>query len=105
MKNHKYNLITIIGIDIIQNNIIHIFLIILIIIFSFLNINLRHKIRFLTTYKELLLNKQEQLDAEWRNLLLEENSLKEYSKIEKTSIEVLKMIYIDPNSTNKIINQ
>lgn len=52
---------------------------------------LSHESRQLTTQWDLLLQERDRLDIEWRNLLLEEQSLSEHSRITRIATKELKM--------------
>ncbi len=58
---------------------------------AFLVIYYTHVNRQTTSQLELLLTQRDELDIEWRNLLLEQNSLAEHSAIESKAIKLLKM--------------
>lgn len=49
--------------------------------------NTRHQI----TLRDELLENREQLDSEWRNLILEENALAEHTRVQKVAIKDLDM--------------
>lgn len=49
--------------------------------------NTRHQI----TLRDELLESREQLDSEWRNLILEENALAEHTRVQKVAIKDLDM--------------
>ncbi len=50
-----------------------------------------HKSRLLTTQWDQLLKERDRLDIEWRNLLLEEQSLAEHSRITRIATKELQM--------------
>ena len=50
-----------------------------------------HLNRLTTSELEILLTERDELDIEWRNLLLEQNSLAEHSAIESKASKLLKM--------------
>lgn len=52
---------------------------------------LSHDNRQLTTQWDLLLQERDRLDIEWRNLLLEEQSLSEHSRITRIATKELDM--------------
>jgi len=60
-----------------------------------------HVNRQTTSELELLLTQRDELDIEWRNLLLEQNSLAEHSTIESKAVKLLKMKR--PNAKSEII--
>lgn len=51
-----------------------------------------HISRKLTSQWDQLLQEQDKLDIEWRNLLLEEQSLSEHSRISSTATKELNML-------------
>lgn len=60
-----------------------------------------HLNRQTTSSLEVLLTERDELDIEWRNLLLEQNSLAEHSTIESQARKLLKMKR--PNINSEII--
>ncbi|MFB1015342.1 MAG: cell division protein FtsL [Colwellia sp.] len=64
---------------------------VLVIISAFSVIYLTHLNRQSTSGLEVLLSERDELDIEWRNLLLEQNSLAEHSAIESKAKKLLKM--------------
>ncbi|MBL0710942.1 MAG: cell division protein FtsL [Colwellia sp.] len=60
-----------------------------------------HINRQTTSELELLLTERDELDIEWRNLLLEQNSLAEHSVIESKANKLLQMRR--PNTNSEII--
>jgi len=76
-------------------------LLIVVVISAFLVIYYTHINRQTTSQLELLLTQRDELDIEWRNLLLEQNSLAEHSAIESKAMKVLKMKH--PDVDNEII--
>jgi cell division protein FtsL len=57
-----------------------------------------HVNRQTTSELEVLLTTKDELNTEWRNLLLEQNSLAEHSAIESKAKKLLKMKRPDANS-------
>ena len=57
-----------------------------------------HVNRQATSELEILLSVKDELNIEWRNLLLEQNSLAEHSAIESKAKKLLKMKRPDANS-------
>jgi len=57
-----------------------------------------HLNRQTTSELEILLTERDELDIEWRNLLLEQNSLAEHSAIESKARKLLNMKRPDANS-------
>ncbi len=72
-------------------------LIILVLISAFAVIYFTHLNRQTTSELEVLYSEQDDLDIEWRNLLLEENSLAEHSEIEYQAEKLLLMKRPKPN--------
>lgn len=66
-------------------------LVILVVISAFLVIYFTHMNRQTTSELEVLLTQRDDLDIEWRNLLLEQNSLSEHSAIESKAAKQLNM--------------
>ncbi|EDM66323.1 MAG: cell division protein FtsL [Moritella sp.] len=66
-------------------------LLLAILIAAFAVIMLTHETRQLTNNKEQLLTQRDFADIEWRNLLLEQSTLEEHSKIEYTAKHKLGM--------------
>ena len=77
------------------------FLVLLVIISAFSVIYFTHMNRQTTSELEVLLTQRDELDIEWRNLLLEQNSLSEHSAIESKAGKQLKMKR--PNADSEII--
>lgn len=66
-------------------------LLILVVVSAFSVIYYTHVNRQTTSELELLFTQRDELDIEWRNLLLEQNSLAEHSAIESKATKLLKM--------------
>lgn len=84
----------ILALDILQDIKRHFFsylLAFLVVISAFLVIYFTHMNRQTTSELEVLLTQRDELDIEWRNLLLEQNSLSEHSAIESKAEKQLKM--------------
>lgn len=72
----------------------HRFVVILVLLVVFHGIGVvyvSHKSRLLTTQWDQLLKERDRLDIEWRNLLLEEQSLSEHSRITRIATKELQM--------------
>lgn len=94
----------ILAFDILQDMKRHFFsylLVLLVIISAFSVIYFTHMNRQTTSELEVLLTQRDELDIEWRNLLLEQNSLSEHSAIESKAGKKLKMKR--PNADSEII--
>ncbi|MBL4899065.1 MAG: cell division protein FtsL [Colwellia sp.] len=76
--------------DILQH-IVSYTLLILVVISAFSVIYYTHVNRQTTSELELLFTQRDELDIEWRNLLLEQNSLAEHSAIESKAEKLLNM--------------
>jgi cell division protein FtsL len=72
-----------------------------IVISAFSVVYYSHVNRQTTSNLEVLLARKDELDIEWRNLLLEQNSLAEHSAIESKAKKLLNMRR--PNSESEII--
>lgn len=82
----------------ILRNIFVFFLLIVVVISAFYVIYFTHLNRQTTSTLEVLLTERDELDIEWRNLLLEQNSLAEHSAIESKASKQLDMKRPDVNS-------
>jgi cell division protein FtsL len=67
------------------------FLLVCLLVSAFSVIYFTHLNRQTTSELEQLLTQRDELDIEWRNLLLEQNSLAEHSEIESKAKRLLKM--------------
>ena len=74
------------------------FLLILVVISAFSVIYYTHVNRQTTSELEQLYTQRDELDIEWRNLLLEQNSLAEHSAIESKAHKLLNMKRPDAKS-------
>ena len=75
----------------IQRHILMYFLILLVVLSAFSVIYFTHLNRQTTSRLEISLAERDELDIEWRNLLLEQNSLAEHSTIESKAEKFLQM--------------
>ena len=85
---------TVLVVDILQDlqrHIVTYVLLMLVVISAFSVIYFTHLNRQSTSSLEVLLTERDELDIEWRNLLLEQNSLAEHSAIESKAINRLQM--------------
>ena len=87
----------------IQRHIFIYLLLLMVVISAFSVIYFTHLNRQTTSSLEVLLTERDELDIEWRNLLLEQNSLAEHSTIESKARKILQMKR--PNITSEIIIQ
>ncbi len=85
----------------IQRHIFIYFLLLLVVLSAFSVIYFTHLNRQTTSSLEILLTERDELDIEWRNLLLEQSSLAEHSTIESKAEKLLKMKR--PNVNSEII--
>lgn len=76
-------------------------LLVLVIVSAFLVIYFTHVNRQTTSELEVLLTERDELDIEWRNLLIEQNSLAEHSAIESKAAKLLDMKR--PNIKSEVI--
>ncbi len=103
MTAEKYSLIRIIAYDIFRHGAVPLILLIVIIISAISIVTVSHQTRLLTAQKDLMTEEKESLDIEWRNLILEENSLGNHSRVERLSVEKLQMIHVDPTQEHIVI--
>ena len=75
----------------IQRNLVSYIFLFLVVMSAFSVIYFTHLNRQSTSGLEVLLTERDELDIEWRNLLLEQNSLAEHSAIESKASKFLKM--------------
>ncbi|WDD98464.1 cell division protein FtsL [Thalassomonas actiniarum] len=73
-------------------------LLLLVVVSAFSVIYFTHLNRQTTSELELLLTDRDELDIEWRNLLLEQNALAEHSRIETQAQKLLEMSRPDAES-------
>ncbi len=95
---------TILVLDIWQDILRHIIsyaLLVLVVISALAVIYYTHVNRQTTSELEVLLSQRDELNTEWRNLLLEQNSLAEHSVIESKAARLLKMKR--PDSKSEVI--
>ncbi|MFT6132853.1 MAG: cell division protein FtsL [Shewanella sp.] len=83
--------------DILHNFVSYI-LLVLVVVSAFSVIYYTHVNRQTTSELEQLFTQRDELDIEWRNLLLEQNSLAEHSAIESKAKKLLKMKRPDAKS-------
>lgn len=75
----------------IQRHLLIYLLLACVVVSAFAVIYFTHLNRQTTSALEVLLTERDDLDIEWRNLLIEQNSLAEHSTIESKAIKLLKM--------------
>jgi len=100
MANSKMSLALDIWYDI-QRHIFIYLLLIMVVISAFSVIYFTHLNRQTTSGLEILLTERDELDIEWRNLVLEQNSLAEHSTIETKARKLLQMKR--PNINSEVI--
>jgi len=74
-----------------QKHLLTYIVLMLVVASAFSVIYFTHLNRQSTSSLEVLLTERDELDIEWRNLLLEQNSLAEHSAIESKAEQLLKM--------------
>ncbi len=74
-----------------QRHLFTYFVLVVVVASAFSVIYFTHLNRQSTSSLEILLTERDELDIEWRNLLLEQNSLAEHSTIESKAEKLLKM--------------
>jgi len=85
----------------IQRHIFIYLLLIMVVVSAFSVIYFTHLNRQTTSGLEVLLTERDELDIEWRNLVLEQNSLAEHSTIETKAKKLLQMKR--PNINSEVI--
>ncbi|MGF1700022.1 cell division protein FtsL [Photobacterium makurazakiensis] len=85
------NLAHLIGQDLLSVGRVPLVLLVLVLTSAMGVVLITHHSRQLIAQQELLLIERDQLDIEWRNQILEENSLAEHSRIERLAEQELEM--------------
>lgn len=70
---------------------------------AILTVTTTYYTRQLIDERERILLEKNALDIEWRNLILEENMLNDHSRVERISIDKLKMQHVDRSKENILI--
>lgn len=70
---------------------------------AILTVTTTYYTRQLIDERERILLEKNVLDIEWRHLILEENMLNDHGRVERISIEKLKMQYVDLSKENILI--
>lgn len=70
---------------------------------AILTVTTTYYTRQLIDERERILLEKNALDIEWRNLIIEENVLNDHSRVERISIEKLKMQHVDRSKENIVI--
>ncbi len=97
------NLARLIARDIVSVGRVPAILLILILISALAVVYITHQSRQMIAQQEQLFIERDQLDIEWRNQILEENSLAEHSRVERFAEEEINMKR--PSAKNEIVVQ
>lgn len=97
------NLARLIARDIVSVGRVPAILLILILISALAVVYITHQSRQMIAQQEQLFIERDQLDIEWRNQILEENSLAEHSRVERFAEEEIDMKR--PSAKNEIVVQ
>ncbi|TEW54929.1 cell division protein FtsL [Psychromonas sp. RZ22] len=100
MSGNRDNLLLLILADL-RHYVVIVILGILILISALYNIYTTHETRELVTKKEYLSQQKDNLMIEWRNLLIEEHTLDEHSRIRSVAIHKLSMA--QPTKNNSVL--
>ncbi|MBX4180716.1 cell division protein FtsL [Sodalis sp. CWE] len=100
--NKRFCLMRIIGNDLLCHSKLSLLLLVASISSALMIISTTYQIRYLTTEHEKVVLEKDELEIEWRNLILEEKTLENHNRIECIAIEQLKMQHIDPSQENII---
>lgn len=95
------NLASLIGRDLVTVGLVPLILAFVILLSALSVVYVTHESRQLIAQQEKLLMQRENYDVEWRNQILEENSLAEHSRIERLAETELKMQR--PSVNNEIV--
>ena len=95
------NLASLIGRDLVTVGLVPLILAFAILLSALSVVYVTHESRQLIAQQEKLLMQREHYDVEWRNQILEENSLAEHSRIERLAETELKMQR--PSVNNEIV--
>lgn len=101
----KKSLLRIIGIDFLRNGKLPILFFVAIVITILITILVTHQTRLMTNEREEKMTEKSALEIEWRNLILEENTLGDQQRVERIAIERLNMSHILPEQEQLIILQ
>lgn len=100
MVNQRDNLLLLIIADL-RRNAISVLLVLIILLSAVFNIYTTHQTRELVTKKERLSQLKDNLSIEIRNLLIEENTLDEHSRIRRIATKQLSMA--QPTTKNSVL--
>lgn len=105
MTTERHNLARVICRDLLRHGFIPAILFIAVIVSAIFVVITAHKTRLLTAEREHLVLERNSLDIEWRNLILEENALGDYSRVERLSVERLSMQHVDPANEKIVVTK
>lgn len=89
--------------DLLANRKLSLLLLLAIVISALLVVYITYQTRLITAQNQQLLMDRDDLDVEWRNLILEENALGDHSRVERIAIEKLHMQHVDPAKEQIVI--
>lgn len=99
----RHSLPAIIINDLLANRKLSLLLLLAIVISALLVVSITYQTRLITAQNQQLLMDRDDLDVEWRNLILEENALGEHNRVERIAIEKLHMQHVDPAKEQIVI--
>ncbi|VAX76434.1 Cell division protein FtsL [Serratia symbiotica] len=103
--NQRLTLIGVIGDDLRRHAKMPLILLAAVLITAIFVVTTVYYTRLLTVEREHLILERNALDIEWRNLLLEENSLGAHSRVERIATKTLHMQHVDASHEKIIIKQ
>jgi cell division protein FtsL len=103
MSQERHSLPTVIIKDLLGNSKLPLLLLLAVVASALLVVYITHQTRLITAQNQQLLMDRDDLDVEWRNLILEENALGDHSRIERIAIEKLHMQHVDPAKEQIVI--
>lgn len=103
INDERYDLFEIISNDLIRYGKLPVIILFAVLVSSVLIVVTTYQTRRITFEREQIMLKQNMLDIEWRNLILEENALGDHIRVERIAIERLNMKYIDPSQENIVV--
>ncbi|UVK77786.1 MAG: cell division protein FtsL [Sodalis sp. Fse] len=101
--NERHGLIGIIGNDLLSHGKLPLILLLAVLVSAVLVVVTTHQARWRTAEREQMILENDALDIEWRNLILEENSLGDHSRVERIASEKLQMRHVDPSQENIVV--
>ncbi|WP_434527203.1 cell division protein FtsL [Photorhabdus asymbiotica] len=105
MAGERHGLSGIIGSDFLRNAKIPLILLVAVVVSAIFVVTTTHETRLLTAEKEHLALERNALEIEWRNLILEENSLGDQSRVERIAVEKMQMQHVNPAQENIVVSQ